>query len=326
MSSQLVSVEKKNIMQVFTDEKGLDPYVKMIKEKVKNHKYDVSTKKGRDEITSLAHNVAKSKVYLDDLGKDLVSGWKKQSKKVDEARKAMRDELIALKDEARQPLTDWEAEAAEKERIFQEKAAALKLKEQAESDHEMGLLMNEKIDREIAEQERLNAEAEENRLTEELRIQKEHDEKIAKEAAEESERKAKQAEQDKISAQERAARLEAEAEKKRLQDIEDEKQRQINAKRQKEEEAERTKQAKIESDLQAEKLVQRARQCEIQRQEDEKLAQEEAQRKIENNKKRVGSVRREIKEHLIFSCKIDEPLAKEIVLALLKTERVKINY
>jgi len=326
MSNQLVSVEKKNIMQVFTDEKGLDPYIKMIKDEVKNHNYDVSTKKGRDEITSLAHNVAKSKVYLDDLGKDLVSGWKNQSKKVDAARKIMRDELIALKEEARQPLTDWENEEEEKERIFQEKAAALKLAEKVESEHEMGLLMNEKIDREIADQKRLEKEAHEKALAEKKQAQKERDELIAKEASEEAERKAEQAEQDKKDAQARADRLETEAEEKRLQDIEDAKQRKIDSNQREKDEVERAKQAKIQADLQAERLAEKATQDEISRQANEKLAQEEAQRKLEKDKKHVGAVRREIKEHLMMSCNIDEPLARKIVLALLKTERVKINY
>lgn len=315
MSGQIVVIENKNLMQVFTDEKGLDPYVKMIKDKVKNHNYDVSTKKGRDEIKSLAHNVGKSKVYLDDLGKELVSGWKKQSKKVDDARKGMRDELIALKEEARQPLNDWEAEEDEKERIFQEKAAALKLAQEIENDHEIGLLLDEKYDREIAmlEQKEFEAEKERQRLTK--IAQKEHDEQIAKEAKEQAEKekveaeaKAKQAELDKIAIQEKADR-DAVAAK------------------------EREKQAKIDADNAEKKRLadvkraeEEATQREIDRQADEQAKAKAEQEKLEKDKKHVGAVRGEIKAHLIKSCKIDEPLAKNIVLALLKTDRITINY
>lgn len=69
---------------------------------------DVSTAKGRKEIAAVAYKVAKSKTHLDALGKELVFGWKESAKKVDADRKRMRDELDALKDEVRAPLTAWE--------------------------------------------------------------------------------------------------------------------------------------------------------------------------------------------------------------------------
>lgn len=71
-------------------------------------KLDISTKKGRDAIASLAYQVARTSTGVDDLGKELVEGWKTQAKVVDAERKLCREELAALKDEVRQPLTDWE--------------------------------------------------------------------------------------------------------------------------------------------------------------------------------------------------------------------------
>jgi hypothetical protein len=94
---------------------GLDPILSAIEAEVRNHKPELGTAKGRGEIASLSHKVAKSKVYLDNLGKDLVSEWKKKSAVVDAERKRMRDKLDSLRDEARQPLTEWEQ--AEEKRV-----------------------------------------------------------------------------------------------------------------------------------------------------------------------------------------------------------------
>lgn len=80
---------------------------------------DVSTKAGRDAVSSLAYKVARSKTFLDDkLGKPLVADWKAKAKTVDALRKLARDRLDALKAEVRQPLTDYEqAEADRQARI-----------------------------------------------------------------------------------------------------------------------------------------------------------------------------------------------------------------
>jgi len=76
---------------------------------------DVTTDKGRKEIASVAAKVARSKVFLDDRRKELVSHWKLKAKAVDELGKTMRDELDLLKREVRKPLTDWETEKKEAE-------------------------------------------------------------------------------------------------------------------------------------------------------------------------------------------------------------------
>jgi septal ring factor EnvC (AmiA/AmiB activator) len=74
---------------------------------------DTSTAKGRKEIASVAAKVARSKTYIDGLGKDFVAGLKAQAAVVDAERKAARDRLDKLKDEVRKPLTEWEqAEAS----------------------------------------------------------------------------------------------------------------------------------------------------------------------------------------------------------------------
>lgn len=113
--SELVKIEKTTVLEVFTKESGLNPYIEEIRGQVNSFVADLSTAKGRKEIASLAHKVAQSKTYLDGLGKELVSDWKAKAKAVDESRKYMRDELDKIKIQARQPLTDWENK--EEERI-----------------------------------------------------------------------------------------------------------------------------------------------------------------------------------------------------------------
>lgn len=73
------------------------------------------TAQDRKEIASMAAKVARSKVFIDNEGKELVAGWKRQSKAVDVQRKRIRDELDDLKAKVREPLTNWEN--AERERV-----------------------------------------------------------------------------------------------------------------------------------------------------------------------------------------------------------------
>jgi hypothetical protein len=100
---------------MFRKENGLDPIVARIAEEVRSHVPDLTTAKGRDAIKSLAFKVARSKTALDDAGKKLNEDARAQINIVDAARRKIRDQLDALRDEARKPLDDWEA--AEKERV-----------------------------------------------------------------------------------------------------------------------------------------------------------------------------------------------------------------
>jgi len=113
MSTDLMVIDRKNAMEVFRTEKGCDPYLSIIREEIDNFIPDISSKKGRDSIASIAHKVAKAKTYLDGVGKDLVDELKEIPKKIDAERKRVRDTLDAWRDEVRAPLTEWEnAESA----------------------------------------------------------------------------------------------------------------------------------------------------------------------------------------------------------------------
>lgn len=218
----LVVIEKKNAMAVFTNNDQLDPLIEAIEKEARSLVPDVTTKKGRDAIASMAHKVARSKTYIDNAGKDLVAELKALPKQIDESRRVVRERLDALKDEVRRPLTEWEAE---QERIKAEEAMnalhveALAMNEdfdrqleaRIESDHEMALLMNDAFDRKQAEKK---AEAERQRIAREEEIKRLAEEKAKREAAEKAQREIDAAaarEREAILAKERAEREQREA-------------------------------------------------------------------------------------------------------------------
>lgn len=130
MTTELTTLPpKETALQVFSAPAGLDPYLAQIKAELDAFAPDVSTKKGRDAIASIAYKVARCKTALDDIGKDLVAELKDVPKKIDAERKRMRDLLDQWKDDVRRPLTEWEQ--AEEARIALHKADLQGLADQA---------------------------------------------------------------------------------------------------------------------------------------------------------------------------------------------------
>lgn len=114
----IVSIDPENAMAVYSKPNGLDPYLQKIRAEVESFVPDMTTEEGRKAIASTAYKVAKSKTYLDNLGKSLTDDWAKKKKVVDTERRRVREELDALKDSVRKPLTEWEdAEKQRKERL-----------------------------------------------------------------------------------------------------------------------------------------------------------------------------------------------------------------
>lgn len=120
-----VAIEKQVYMNMFSQENGTVDVVSQIREQAINLKEqiankDVSDKKVRENLKSIAAKVAKSKVAIDDAGKSLVEDAKKKIKVVDNNRKYVRDELDALRDEIKAPAIEWEAEQERKEQEIKE--------------------------------------------------------------------------------------------------------------------------------------------------------------------------------------------------------------
>lgn len=317
---ELVVIEKKNAMAVFTNNDQLDPLIELIEKEARSLVPDVTTKKGRDAIASMAHKVARSKTYIDNAGKDLVAELKALPKQIDESRRVVRERLDALKDEVRRPLTEWEAE---QERIKAEEAMnamhaeALEmnikfdqeLAAKFEADHEMALLMDKDIDRERADKA---AEAERQRIAREEEIKRQAEEKAKREAEEKhraemeasarreaEERAAKElAERERIEAQQRAERDRIAAEQK----AEADKQAAIDAERRKAQE-------------EADRIRREAEQREQARLAEEKRkADEQARREADvKHRKAVGT---EIVKALLANTSLTRDQAIEVLTAI----------
>ncbi|PLE30436.1 hypothetical protein [Klebsiella pneumoniae] len=305
----LVVIEKKNAMAVFTNNDQLDPLIEAIEKEARSLVPDVTTKKGRDAIASMAHKVARSKTYIDNAGKDLVAELKALPKQIDESRRVVRERLDALKDEVRRPLTEWEAE---QERIKAEEAMnalhaeALEmnirfdreLAAKFEADHEMALLMDKDFDRERADKA---AEAERQRIAREEEIKRLAEEKAKREA--EERHRAELEASARREAEERAAKERAERERiEGIQRAEREKQAAVEAERRKAQE-------------QADRIRREAEQREQARLAEEKRkADDQARREADvKHRKTVGT---DIVKALVANTSITRDQAIEVLTAV----------
>ncbi|RTO83161.1 hypothetical protein EKN59_06605 [Enterobacter hormaechei] len=246
---------------------GLNSFLEQIRELAKEVP-DVTTKKGRDRIGSLARMVGSSKTAIEKPGREYLKRLKEAVKPAEEELRVFTRECDAIRDAILKPRDEWEAE---QERIKAEEAMnalhaeALEmnikfdqeLAAKFEADHEMALLMNKDYDRDREEQRRQAEQA-----------QREHEERIKREAAEQARRDAEAKHKAEIEA---AARREAEEKAREKQEAEAR--------------AEREKAAAVE----AERL--KAKQAEEKRLAEEKrIAYEQAKREADvKHRKTVGT-------------------------------------
>jgi len=309
---------------------GLDAYLDQIRQQV-NEVPDLSTAKGRARVASLAAQVSRSKVAIEKPGRDYLKRLKELPKDVEAELRRWVTECDTLRDEVRRPLTEWEAEqeriaaekAAEDERLrieAEQKAAEEALKKQIESDHEMGLLLNDKFDRDAAE---AKAEAERQRAAheEEIRRQAAEQARIEAELAAQREREAaakreadlqaakERAEADAKAAQERAEREAREAQERAERQAQEARER-----------AEREKQAAIEAEQRKAREAEAARLAEEKRIADEAAARtaDVAHRKAVNNKALADFV----------AIGLTEEQARNVITAIAKGEvtAIRITY
>lgn len=107
-TDNVVQVAEDKALAIFTTAGGIDPLLEHIRKEIDAFIPDVTTARGRKDIASIAFKVAKSKTYLDGVGKKLADDVKTIPKKIDATRKQIRDTLDQWRDEVRKPLTDWE--------------------------------------------------------------------------------------------------------------------------------------------------------------------------------------------------------------------------
>ncbi|HBU3757315.1 TPA: hypothetical protein ACHSHF_000467 [Klebsiella pneumoniae] len=261
---------------------GLDAYLEQIRQAV-NEVPDLTTKKGRDRVASLAAQVSRSKTAIEKPGREYLKRLKEAVRPAEAEIKRFVDACDELRDATRKPLTEWEAE---QERIKAEEAMnalhaeALAMNEdfdrqlaaRIESDHEMALLMNDAFDREQAdkaaeaERQRIAHEEEIKRMAAaaasrevEQRAQREREEAALREAALKAQ--AEQAERDRIAAEQKAEadkKAAVEAERRKAQEEADRIRREAEQREQArlaEEKRKADEQARREADVKHRKAV-----------------------------------------------------------------------
>lgn len=347
--TQLVVIEPATAITLFTEGDGIDAMLDDIRKQAASLVPDITTAKGRKEIASVAYAVAKTKTYLDGLGKDLTAQYKAIPARIDANRKVIRDTLDALKDEVRAPLTQYEeAEVARVEALQARLARLNELGSNASIEISAAALQDMLLEveqtalddswQELLTQATVAKELSAKRLSETLAARQ----KYEAEQAELEELRKKQAEQERIDRERKIAeqataeeaqrqeqaRLDAELREREAKDREQQAIRNAEASEQARKDAEnRRLQAEANAKLEAEEAATRAAEQERQRiAEEQRLKDEETARRLADRDHR-GKVNSSIVMDLM-GLAIDEDVAKNIVkhIANNKIAHLTINY
>jgi septal ring factor EnvC (AmiA/AmiB activator) len=88
---------------------GLQQFINLVKGEIEGEVPDLTTRKGRERIASLAAKVSKSKTAVEKPGRDYLRRLKEMPKAVEAELRDFVTKMDALRDETRRPLTEWEA-------------------------------------------------------------------------------------------------------------------------------------------------------------------------------------------------------------------------
>ncbi len=335
-----VDVEQAVYQAAFSQTDGMADIISQIRAQATAEVADVdgTTSKGRDKLKSVAYSVAKAKTAIDGTGKELVAEAKAKIKIVDDNRKTVRDELDALRDEIRRPVTEWEeaqkAEQAKIDSLLAELDGLTAIQDvngewvnsdslknclsqaQQLANHENERVQNRAADviqhlqqAIVAAEQREAQQAEIAQLKAEQAAQAKaaYEAKIAAQAAEQAKAQAEQAMKAEREAAERAkieAQLQAEREAA---------------------EREAAERAKIEAQLQAEQAERekQAALAELEKQNAKRIAAEQRAADVEHKR----AVNRGILSTML-ECGIDEAAAKAFLLKVVngKVAHLSVNY
>lgn len=299
---QLVSVDdisEENAPLIYVTD-GLKPFIERVRSEVTGEVPDLSTKKGRDRIASLAAKVSKSKVAVEKPGRDYLKRLKDQPRIVEAELREFVNSMDALRDEVRKPLKDWEE--AEESRVASHKAVIRQIEGYAAEIHaltsaqieerisDLDLIQTDTLE-EFADQgakakaaaiaalteclpharEREAKEAELERLRAEqaAQAQREREAQLAREAEERARAEAAQAaqaERDAVIRREAEAKAQSEARERQLQQQAEAAERERLASQQRAEQAEKDAAVKAEAAAAAERQRYLDEQKEIARQ------------------------------------------------------------
>ncbi|WP_016711316.1 hypothetical protein [Pseudomonas monteilii] len=342
---------------------GLQQFIDLVKGEVLGEVPDLTTRKGRERIASLAAKVSKSKAAVEKPGRDYLRRLKEMPKVVEAELREFVTKMDTLRDETRRPLTEWEA--AEDARIDRHndrlnwlktladdlgdlnslqlkgliaeaegmqlgahweefEAEAANAKDKVLTTLRSALLKREQFEAEQVELARLRAEAE-------AREQKEREERIAREAAERARVEAEQkAQAEREAAQRRELEAQAAAERRELElklQAEQAERARVQAEADRVAAEQRAEQERQAAARRAEEAAEQARQEERRRADAaaaEILRQQEARERDQAHKAKVMG---EAKTALM-SLNITEELARAIVLKIARREipNITINF
>ncbi|MCX2694999.1 hypothetical protein OO256_28810 [Pseudomonas sp. DCB_CB] len=125
---------------------GLKQFIDLVKAEVEGEVPDLTTRKGRERIASLAAKVSKSKTAVEKPGRDYLRRLKEMPKVVEAELREFVTKMDTLRDETRRPLTEWEA--AEDARIDRHNDAINRMKDLAA---ELGTLDAEQLQARLGE-------------------------------------------------------------------------------------------------------------------------------------------------------------------------------
>jgi len=108
---------KENLLSFFRNGANLDGLYNVVESKARALVADATTKEGVSQIKSTARQIASIKKRVDDIGKDVVAELKDLPKQIDANRKKWREDMEALQEEIRKPVTEIEDRQAEIEEI-----------------------------------------------------------------------------------------------------------------------------------------------------------------------------------------------------------------
>ncbi len=111
---------------IFSSPETADELLDRVRARVAEHVPDVTSAKGRAAIKALAFKVTRTRTTLDAMGKGLTAEWKEKAKAVDVERARIWDKLAAIGEEARAPLTAWEAADAARVQRIQDRIQAMR--------------------------------------------------------------------------------------------------------------------------------------------------------------------------------------------------------
>lgn len=106
-------VNKASLLNFFKDGANLDGLYNVVQAKARALVADVTTADGVSKIKSTARQIASIKKRVDDIGKDVVAELKDLPKQIDANRKKWREDMEALQEEIRKPVTEIENRQAE---------------------------------------------------------------------------------------------------------------------------------------------------------------------------------------------------------------------